>query len=221
MRMASVEEAVGDVDDDARAARVLDHEAQRDETSAVENEEVARRVGLDRLDHAEHRAGRVDDLGAEQLVHEDDPVHLGGHGAQRRAAQRLGAVAVGDALEEDEVAALVGRERCTTRRPPSVSRTEPGASRSVMGDQRSTTTSPARPCAFSTRPTSNRGWRGSPLSAPLLLGSVVDDVDAGLDAVARPRHPDQGADGLGGAAAPADHAAHVLGATCRRSRTLP
>jgi len=42
------------------------------------------------------------------FVHEDDPVHLGGHGRAARAAQRLGAVAVGDALEEDEVAALVG-----------------------------------------------------------------------------------------------------------------
>jgi len=90
-----------------------------------------------------------------------------------------------------------------------------------MGDQRSTTTFTGQAVRLQHPPHVQQGWRGSPLSAPLLLGSVVDDVDAGLDAVARPRHPDQGADGLGGAPRRPITRPMSSGATCRRSRTLP
>ena len=102
--------------------------------------------------------------------------------------RRSAAVAVGHALElDDEAIAAEGLRRrrraaCRGRRQA----TDPGLSRWSWSVQSWTTTSPRRPWALVTRPT--------------LSSSVVDDVDAGLDAVLGARHVDQRADGLGRAA---------------------
>src|SRR5579884_929191 len=65
----------------------------------------------------------------------------------------------------------------------------------------STTTSPRRPCDLMIRPTCSNTLR------PRLS---VDDVDRNLAAVAGGRGSHDGADGLGDAATPADHFAHVV-----------
>ncbi len=92
-----------------------------------------------------------------------------------------------------------GEER-TTRycRPSAVVRTEPGSTRSTRLVVSETIMSPRSPCGLTMRPTWSRGdspeaasasvpaspspsWRAGPRTTT--GGSVVDDVDAGLDAV--------------------------------------
>src|SRR4051794_7464742 len=82
----------------------------------------------------------------------------------------------------------------------------PAATRSVRFVTRSTITSPARPCGFTTRPTSSTGV------APVGVASAsVDDVDRGLHAFAGGGGPHDRADRLGHAPALADDLAHVVG----------
>src|ERR1700683_861743 len=92
-------------------------------------------------------------------------------------------------------------EEVTRNGPRDEDKTVPGLSRCVWSVQSWTTTSPRRPWALVTRPTLSRDG----------VGSVVDDVHVGLDAVLGTRHVDQSPDGLGRPAPPADDPAHVVG----------
>src|SRR5665213_400558 len=115
-------------------------------------------------------------------------------------------------------------ERTTSKvRPSSAVSTEPTATRSSRLVVSETMTSPRSPWGFTIRPTpSSAGGSGadggppapsapSPGAGQVTGGSVVDDVDAGLNAVARTGGSHHGADGLGHSATAADHPTHVLG----------
>ena len=140
-------------------------------------------------------------------------------GLELDAAQALGRGAVDDALELHDPAVAANGRRPTRRSsgaPGGGERPTRGRARSVRSVQSWTTTSPRRPWALVTRPTLSRSDDGR---------SVVDDVDAGLDAVLGAGHVDQRADGLGRAAPAADDPAHVVGghvqAEAQRRRGAP
>src|SRR5262249_9178068 len=87
----------------------VDAEHHRDEPAVVEDEDVVRGVGLHRDHAAECVAARVAHFVADELVDPDATLagvveRLPDEG---RAAELLGAVAIGDALEADEPAALM------------------------------------------------------------------------------------------------------------------
>ena len=66
--LGSVPQPGGEIDGD-ESRRVLDDERQRDEALAVEDQQVARRIRLDRLHHTERGAVTVLHRRADQLVH--------------------------------------------------------------------------------------------------------------------------------------------------------
>src|SRR2546426_7859642 len=96
-----------------------------------------------------------------------------------------------------------GVARPTTRVRSPANSTEPGAKRSGRLLTASTITSPRMPWAFTIRPTSRRA--GSP-NSPL-----IDDVEAGPDALPGPGRRHHLAQRLGHPAATADDLAHVGG----------
>ena len=129
--------------------------------------------------------------GADQLVHPQRVGVVERLGQQHRPRPALGLVAVGDALERHEPAALVGRDGDDhERRRSSVHSTAPGATAPRGRSTRSTMTSPRRPWGLAIRPTSRRSARAR----------SVDEVDVDLDAVAGRGGPHDGADALRGAA---------------------
>src|SRR6266540_4051836 len=109
---------------------------------------------------------------------------------RRSAASRL-ATPANDTIHRP----WCGREPVISSGPRSVVRTVPGATRSTRSVTRPTMTSPARPWALTTRPTSST--------------RLVQEVDVDLDAVAHRSRPHHRADGARDAAPLADHAAHV------------
>src|SRR5262245_20738921 len=89
-------------------------------------------------------------------------------------------------------------ERTVNSRPCSSKTTAPGTQRSGLSERFSTATSPWTPWALVIRPTVTAGSSTSVL-----------EIDAGGEALARRGCADDGADRLGGAAAPADHLAEL------------
>ena len=110
----SVEEAGGGVDDQAAGGGAADHEHQRHQLPAREDEQVGGGIGLHRLHRPVGCPVDADHLGPDELV---DPqgVVVGaagqGLGHEDGAPEGLGPVAVTDALEGDDPPALVGRGR--------------------------------------------------------------------------------------------------------------
>src|SRR5208282_1782341 len=66
----SLEQALGDVDDQA-ARLAADDKSKRHEVAVLENEKVARRIGLHREDVPAPRAVELHDLAADQVVHKE------------------------------------------------------------------------------------------------------------------------------------------------------
>src|SRR5919197_606743 len=79
--------------------------------------------------------------------------------------------------------------------PRSEERSVPGSSRSLRSVVKRTITSPRMPCGFVTKPTSSN--------------SLIDEVDVDLGAILGGGGTHHGADGVGHATTPADHATHV------------
>ena len=129
-----------------------------------------------------------------------------GLGLEVRSPQGLGGRRSVDALELHDEAA-----RGRTARPDGTRSVAAGASRAPSPRlvERARVSVRPEPWATTTSPRQAVGL-GADAGRPCSR-SVVDDVDAGLDAVLGAGRGDQGPDGLGRPAPAADHPAHVLG----------
>src|SRR5579884_2489819 len=200
MRTASpsVEQPGGKVGHD-HAGPVLDDEAQRHQAAAVEDEQVAGRVGLDGHHRAVVGTVRLDETAPDQLMDPELPGVLHGLGAEDEVAQRLGPLPSFDSGEGHDPPVLVGRggENLELDVPgvEAAARVEPFG---PVGGQLDHHLS-LRPWGLTIRPTSSR-----------LTGSV-DDVDLDVDPVAGAGGPDHRPQGLSDPAPTSDDLSHVVG----------
>lgn len=88
---------------------MVDDEPERDQRARVQHEQVAGRVGLDRLNGAEDDAITVNDLGTDQLMNPEPVRILHRISLQNLASKPLGPFAVDHAPEGHDPASRAGR----------------------------------------------------------------------------------------------------------------
>lgn len=86
---------------------MLRHKAERHERPALEHEEIARRVRLDRHDSAARSARVLDDLASNQLMDKECVGVLDRWAVEDAVSKLLGTLTGGDPLEEHEKAVLM------------------------------------------------------------------------------------------------------------------
>ena len=153
-----VDQAVGNVDRDEHPGVGVDHEPQRDERTAVEHQEVARRIGLRppppfrAPDRPRPRPGTRSARGPRGRPGPRAAARTGGTSRSSSAAS----------MPVTPSKLTMNRPRCgadrSTRswRSPAREPREPGATRSSRLVVSETMTSPRKPWGFTMRPTSSR-----------------------------------------------------------------